>query len=167
MSTKLNEEIQALTEAESVVRRSYNDSPARQTAVELRLDPLELIKQVQKMREEGLDEVTIRTAFNDVLAQLQGNSRGPARRVLNTVDSVPMPTQEEINKMYGDRYKGIETEVTDPTVKLVIERLEESERARKELANIPKLNIRAKVKVFVVKKLLQFTIFVCKALGVR
>lgn len=68
------------------------------------IDPLEMIKQIEIMRKEGFDESTIRAAFNDVMAEQSGTFRRPLRRVLKSENMTPMPSQEEINKMYFDRH---------------------------------------------------------------
>ncbi|NJO48182.1 MAG: lipase chaperone [Leptolyngbyaceae cyanobacterium RM2_2_4] len=165
---KQNAEIEALSEEEQAQRVQINSLAPGQRSVEfVRLDPVKLFDQISQMRKEGVDEDTIREALNQFMEQATNRTQKAKTVMKRHVGSVPMPSQDEINQLYQDRYKDVDLESADSTVKLIVERLEESERARKELAQFPKLTRRAKAKIYVVKKLLQFTIFICRALGVR
>lgn len=101
----------------------------------LKLDPIELIKEIEKMREEGVDEATIRAAFNEGMNEARGAFRIPLRRILKTPESAPMPSQEDINKMYLERYKGIVEDESgnSPNIAELVAGIRKSEETRKQL----------------------------------
>lgn len=132
----------------------------------LKVDPLVLFKQIEEMRKEGVAEEVIREAFVQFMEQYQGNVRKVPRTVRRTVDSVPMPTQAEINKMYEDRYKGITDEDNNPQVALVLEALETS-KSQRELAKKYKVPLKTRVARYLVRHLISTCIYLCRILGVK
>jgi len=130
-----------------------------------RLDPIELIRQLEKMRKEGFDEATIRAAFSEVMDNQVGHFRLPLRRVLKSDTMTKMPTQEEINKMYTDRYKGvIDTEVNDPSLQAIVSTIGDTEKQMVKLAN-PTLKQRVyRVAYFLLRPPLRFMIAFLTAL---
>lgn len=132
----------------------------------LKLDPIELIKEIEKMREEGVDEATIRAAFNEGMNEARGAFRIPLKRILKTPDSTPMPSQEDINKMYLERYKGIVDDESgnSPNITELVAGIRASEEARKKLEEQMKSQ-KVTVKMylyraayFVLRRPLQFVI---------
>lgn len=129
-----------------------------------KLDPLELIRQLDKMREEGFDENVIRAAFDEVMAQHTGNFRRPLRRVLKSDNMTLMPTQAEINKMYEDRYKGIvDIGVNDPSIKAIVDSIDLE--SRKPVVVKPTFKMYLyRVAYFILRRPLRFAIAFLKAL---
>lgn len=132
----------------------------------VKFDPIELIKEIEKMREEGVDEATIRAAFNEGMNEARGAFRIPLKRILKTPDSTPMPSQEDINKMYLERYKGIvdDESVNSPNIAELVAGIRASEEARKKLEEQMKSQ-KVTVKMylyraayFVLRRPLQFVI---------
>jgi hypothetical protein len=68
------------------------------------LDPYILFTQIEAMRKDGVDEETIRTAFNEFMAQRNGTYRKAIPKMKRSSQGLPpIPTQEEINKFYTDK----------------------------------------------------------------
>ena len=128
------------------------------------LDPYVLFTQIEGMRKEGVSEETIRIAFNQLMEERSGNYRKAPNSMKRTKDSVPMPTQEEINKMYA----GAQIDkVVSPEMELILEELENG-KARKAAYRPPSLrafrdNLARKLMVGI----LRLTIWVFKTIGVK
>lgn len=148
--------------------KSANEAVSQRAEEErrLKLDPIELIKEIEKMREEGVDEATIRAAFNEGMNEARGAFRIPLKRILKTPDSIPVPAQEDINKMYLERYKGIVDDESgnSPNIAELVAGIRASEEARKKIEEQMK-NQKVTVKMylyraayFVLRRPLQFVI---------
>lgn len=125
-----------------------------------KLDPLELIRQLAKMREEGFDEATIRAAFDEVMGELTGNFRRPMRRILKSEGMVATLSQPEINKLYTDRYKDIVDEA-NPTAKMILDAMEKSREASERILEYRKPSLKNylfRAVLFVIRRPLQFAI---------
>lgn len=131
----------------------------------LAIDPLVLFQQVEQLRKDGVDDATIREAFAQFMEQYQNTSRRAVNSMKRHRDSQAMPSQDEINKMYEDRYKGILDESNDPMVKVVLEAMENSNKA--VAVSKVKTPLRRRIAVFIAIRLLGVTISICKLLGVK
>lgn len=131
------------------------------------LDPYILFTQIEGLRKEGVPEETIREAFNQFMQERQF----PKPKALNSMKrhpgSLPMPTQEEINKMY---LKAHEDRVVSPEMELLIEEVENAKTRRVAVEQASKFSFRGlrdKTARSVMVFILRVTIFVFKRLGVR
>jgi hypothetical protein len=159
--------IAQLAEADRVEQDRVNRMKAATTPVRLRLDPIELLNQVQKMREDGVEEATIRAAFEQAIEQVQGKPRKSHNSMKAHKDAPKMPTQNEINRIYVDRYAhGIDdTDIQNETVAAIVDAMKASAEARKALPQKPPLRVR--VASYLVRKVLGACIMFCKAFGVK
>lgn len=127
-----------------------------------KLDPLELIRQVQKMREEGFDEATIRAAFNEVMGELTGNFRRPMRRVLKGEGMSKMLTQEEMNRFYEKKVYGQKDGETDAEmddrIAMISQRIEDTKDFKVEYKKPTLKNYLYRALYAVLRRPLQFLI---------
>jgi hypothetical protein len=130
------------------------------------LDPYILFTQIEDMRKEGVDEDTIREAFNQFMASRMGTSRKAVSSMKRTPDSVPMPTQEEINKMYTE--KAVGKEILSQDMETILEELENS-RIRRANAPLPQtvLKFKDRLAQSVMIFMLRVTVWVFKKFGVK
>lgn len=128
----------------------------------VKLDPLELLRQVEQMRKEGFDESTIRAAFNEVMEAQTGNFRRPIRRVLKSEGMIAMLSPQEMNKHYTNLVyppKGEETDsAMDERIRLILERMEQTKDFKVEYKKPTIKNYIFRAILFVVRRPLQFTI---------
>lgn len=164
-NSTLSKQVEELSEADRLSLEHLNSMKAATASVKLRLDPIELINQVQQMRQDGVEEATVRAAFEQAIEQVQGKPRKNNNSMKAHRDAPNMPTQEEINEIYEKRYSGRDIEIIGSFGYDVTDRLQVIEDASQ--LSKPKLTYRAQVKIYILKKLLRFTIFVCKSLGVK
>lgn len=139
--------------------------PAKNTDVKLRFDPVELVRQVQRLREEGMDETMIRAAFEAVLSENRGDERQAKSVMKRHLGSIPMPTQDEINKLYEDRHKNDISERAD-----IIEILTNTHPKglfSQKLEESLKPSLKNRIVRYLAIRVLKGLIFVCKALGVN
>lgn len=146
-------------------------SETKEAAQKVTIDPLVLFQQIESLRTEGVPEETIKAAFAEFMNQVSGNVRKAQPTMRRTPESVPMPTQEEINKLYEERYKGIDTEIADPSVGLILDAIERSNKIRTQIVN-PTLTDRVKmlgyrISYLFLSKLLQAIVFVFAKMGVK
>lgn len=131
------------------------------------LDPLELIRQVQKMRDEGFDEATIRAAFQEVMGELTGQFRRPMRRVLKSEGMSKMLSQDEMNRHYEKLTYGRDGETDeqmDERIKLILERIEQTKDFKVEVKKPTLKNYLYRAAYFVLRRPLQFMIAFLTAL---
>ncbi len=174
----LDEQGKPALEKEQAIRKSYHHSLVEEVKTDranveasaaeerkaARLDPLELIRQLEQMRKEGFSDDIIRAAFAEVMERQTGNYRRPLKRILRSEGMIEIPAQADINKMYEDRYKGIDNETTSESVKLILDAIENSAKMR---ANPVRPPIRIRVASYLVRKVLAVMIMFCKVLGVK
>lgn len=131
-------------EADRKADRAQIEASASEDRKIPKLDPLELIRQVEKMRKDGFDEGTIRAAFNEVMEQLTGNFRRPIRRVLKSEGMIRTLSQDEVNKLYTDHYKGITQDdpEVDSRVYIILDALEKSKQASNKILEYEKPTIK-------------------------
>lgn len=132
------------------------------------LDPLELMRQVQIMREEGVSDDVIRAAFQEVMEGLSGKSTRDHRRITRTEGMTKMLTQPEINALYEDRHKKVlEMTTLHPDMNLLIQAVKDGLKAREQAARPTFKNYAYRVAKFFIAPILQGLIYVLNALGVK
>lgn len=141
-----------------------------ETAKPQTLDPYILFTQIEAMRKEGVEEATIREAFNQFMIDRSGTRPQVKNSMKRHPDSVPMPTQDEINKMYTDKLTEQKT-IMSEDMNLIMDELENS-KTRKAQAVVQskrfsfkrfKDNLARRAMVMI----LRVTIFVFKGFGVK
>lgn len=162
---ELNNEVQTLAEQELQEKMSINSEPAKSAQVEfVRLDPIKLYDQINQIRSEGVEESVIREAFNQFMEQATNRTPKAKTVMKRHVDSIPMPSNEEIMKFYEERYKVMNDASTNPQVAAILGAMEIAQENRKIRETIP---LKTKIARYIAIKLLAFTIFMCKLLGVK
>lgn len=129
------------------------------------LDPYILFTQIDDMRKEGVDEETIREAFDQFMASRMGTSRKAVNSMKRTPDSVPMPTQDDINKMYTEKALG--KEILSQDMETILEELENSRNRRANEPVPTVLSFKQRLAQRVMMFVLGVTIWVFKKLGVQ
>jgi hypothetical protein len=129
------------------------------------LDPYILFTQIDAMRKEGVDEDTIREAFNQFMASRMGTARKAVNSMKRTPDSVPMPTQDDINKMYTENVLG--KEILSQDMETILEELENSRIRRANAPSPVVLSFKQRLAQRVMMFVLGVTIWVFKKLGVE
>lgn len=165
-------------EEEARIKASYHDDKAAEDKAEKarveadaekeravpKLDPLELIRQLQKMREEGFDEATIRAAFSEVMGELTGSFRQPLRRVIKSEGMAKMLTQEEMNKHYAGLVYPANKEESDvemdERIRIILDRIEQTKNLKIEVRKPTLKNYLYRAAYFVLRRPLQFLISV-------
>ena len=119
----------------------------------IKLDPYIMLKEIQQMREEGMDEETIRDAFNQLMEEYKGNARRPQVTQRNSADKMPMMTQADINKMYEDALAKTKNVMSDDML-LLMEELERAQSAKMSAPPaLPKPKLRQRVRMLFFKVL--------------
>lgn len=158
------------TETLDAALKASKDSAATEVVAEERkpqtLDPYILFTQIDDMRKEGVDEETIREAFNQFMASRMGTTRKAVNSMKRTPDSVPMPTQEEINKMYADRLT-VDKEILSQDMETILEELENSRIRRANEPAPTVLSFKQRLAQKIMMFMLSVTIWVFKKLGVE
>jgi len=129
------------------------------------LDPYILFTQIEDMRKEGVEEETIREAFNQFMESRSGTSRKAVNSMKRTPDSVPMPTQDDINKMYTE--KAVGKEILSQDMETILEELELSRIRRASTPTSTVLSFKQRLAQRVMVFMLGVTIWVFKKLGVK
>lgn len=161
-SNTLNKQVQEIADAESALKEAANSKPSESVPVKVNIDPLVLFQQIESLRKDGVSEDVIKAAFVEFMAEARGEYRKPQLVSRKTKDSVPMPTQEEINKRYEGLAKEKEETMT-PEVKLIIEELQRSKDTREKLSKIP---LKTRIAYYILRKVIGAMIYVFKKLGV-
>lgn len=161
------DEIQRIKDSESYQNCELNNAPSKSVQVPLRMDPVILLDQIQQMRKEGVDEATIKAAFYEAMEQAQGEPRKVRNSMKAHRDAPKMPSQEEMNSVYVNRYAhGIDdTSIRNESVSAVVDAINAAQ-ARKQMAP-PKPPFRTRVAYFIARKVLATLIVFCKVLGVK
>lgn len=128
-----------------------------------KLDPLELIRQLDIMRKEGVDDGTIRAAFEEIMNERQGIRR-QSRRVVRSEGMVKMLSQDEMNRHYAGlvygKKDGETDDAMDERVKLILDRMEQTKHLKLEVQK-PTIKMYAyRVAYFLLRHPLQFAISV-------
>jgi beta-phosphoglucomutase-like phosphatase (HAD superfamily) len=133
------------------------------------LDPYILFTQIDDMRKEGIDEETIREAFNQFMASRMDTSRKAVNSMKRTPDSVPMPSQDDINKMYTARFESVVA--PSEAMQTIIDALEQSRETRSQVvqaAGRPTLKMLTyRALYFGLTKFLAVVVYVFNKLGVK
>lgn len=164
---QFSEEIQRIKASESYAQQEINSAKAKTVPVTLRLDPAVLLDQLFKLRQEGVDESTIKAALDQAMEAAQGEPRRAMNSMKAHRDAPKMPTQEEINQVYVNRYAhGIDdTAIRNDSVAAVIDAINAAHLRKSKLPPPPPLRVR--IAVYFVRKVLSGLILLCKALGVK
>ena len=133
------------------------------------LDPYILFTQIEDMRKEGVDEETIREAFNQFMEQRNGTYRKATNSMKRTPDSVPMPTQDDINKIYLDRFES--QAKPSEEMQVIIDALEQSKETRSQVVQAsgrPTLKMLTyRFLYFSLTKLLSAVVYLFNKAGVK
>lgn len=128
------------------------------------LDPYLLFKQIDSLRQEGVPEETIREAFNQFMEERQGNFRKPQVTLKKTANSIPMPSQEDINKMYEGFTKN---RVLDPAVELLLEEIENAWERKQQVKRISFRQLKNRVARYFFIQMLRVVIWCFSKIGVE
>jgi hypothetical protein len=141
--------IEQFRKADAYERMDFNNSEAKSIAVQLRLNPSELMFKLEKMRKEGVKPAELRQAIQEALDEANGAPRTHVRRVTKSETMTPMPSQEEINNALFEKYNTVEkiAEVgsNDPETSLkdvvgrlneMLQKRENDEKLAKTLATV-------------------------------
>lgn len=131
-----------------------------------------MFKQIESLRQDGVSEEVIREAFNQLMSEKQGNYRKVQLPVKNP-DSTPMPTQEEINKMYEERYKDLPPDVEmSPTMKEIYDGIQLAKEANSKI--LKRATLFGTIKMywyrtiyFFLSKFLSLVVWVVSKMGVK
>lgn len=109
-----------------------------------RLDPLDMIREVHKMREEGFSEEVIRAAFNEVMDQQLGKPRRSMRRVVKSEGMIAMMSpgdeldyykKRELDMRHNGRFN-------DEELNAILEAIELSKQASNRIIQYEKPTIK-------------------------
>jgi hypothetical protein len=92
------------------------------------VDLYQLFKQIDSLREDGVPEDVIRTAFNEFMKESVGEFRMPMKRIIKVEGMIPMPTQDQINLLYE---KGLPQKPIDGHLAVLVGEVESAVLARK------------------------------------
>lgn len=135
----------------------------------VKMDPYALFRAIEELRENGMPEAIIHEAFNQFMEERQGKARELKNSMKRTPESIPIPTQLDINKMYEDRltskeYVGLNTHEAQAFIEAIM-------AAKVTQTQMQKYSsfrtYKHKIARWLAIKMLSFTIFVCKLLGVK
>lgn len=151
-----------------------NNLPSVTTTVPVakKLDPYILFREIEQMREDGIPEDTIKEAFNQFMEERGGNFRKPQKTLRKSEEMNAMPSQEEINKMYEDRYKNIPIEERDPAIQAIISAIQNADKTKWQ--NNKKATLKSYIRMYTYKalyfslnKFLSMVVWTFKKMGIK
>jgi len=136
-----------------------------------KVDPYLLFKSIDQMRKEGFEEEVIQEAFAEYIREHTGTFRKLQKTMRRTPDMAPMPTQEEINKIYEERYGNLKKEDLPEEIQMILDELENGAKRSKELkAKKPRLTLKVlmyRIVYFSLNKFLGLIVWVFAKMGVK